>query len=932
MERRSGGGAAIAVAVGARDARAARQRAPAEIARRAWLVAGVDLLLAAGREPATRSRRRPPGRQDLELGDRGGSWPGRPSWGILLAVSCSSIARSSRTAVLGLITERVNLKKPNAATCCREGRSHHRGSLPDAVTLTPRATGPPGCWMTRAATAPARHGDVVEVSIVTPRLIAVMTFTIAAGAWTMGRAETTWRWLYPATGTDTAAWVHLDDRTIYVVGTSGTVLEGTASNRGDRAWTLISPGVDMALTRVSAVGGTLFAGSTDGRLFVLPRGESAWRSRRLPMRQVATLHAISDGILLVSDWFQLYATSDRGATWRTLPTGSDREVALSASAIWSRSALDFYVGGQGNAGKFPLLHTRDGGRTFETIALSGPSAGSVTAINGNAHTVLVVLNGFDSSAILLRSKDEHTWQAATLPVTPVRLIGAYGENGAVVSDGKRVVWSNDGGDSWGPPINLGTSVTAMTTTADGTIVVAGIGTVLRVTPKGEVMTELHPARSATPTIAFAPTDEALFALGETSLLKIRGAPPTVTELTIAGGSGPYAAIAARARRVAVLGRDGRVYESVDAGDTWTGAQALSAATATSRVFVGTDGTLVASNGTGVAMKHPGEAWNVDPSFKPRDLLYAPFGFFAVDGPTLKRSADGRQWQDAKLRYRGSPLDQINLVAADDFAQIVIGQLVRVSAGQTAYHLQRSLNGWMFQDFVEFPLSDTRQMWMSGQHVVGTNIPPQGSGRVLLISNDFGNSWLNVAVPVNNINDAAAETPGHELVVAAPSGGLLISSPIDTESAIACTPGYEFTQTGCRVTACRIGSIYQPTVGCVTSQGHVVPPPPGPRTASAPSPQATPPPDPPTPYTFVNHSGMVLYVYYQIAGAVTVDCRNLADGGAFAINEQRTYSIPKGQAGWFRFQRVRGDACDSANNKFETHAAHAGGGVIPIFVQ
>jgi uncharacterized membrane protein len=75
----------------------------------------------------------------------------------------------------------------------------------------------------------------------------------------------------------------------------------------------------------------------------------------------------------------------------------------------------------------------------------------------------------------------------------------------------------------------------------------------------------------------------------------------------------------------------------------------------------------------------------------------------------------------------------------------------------------------------------------------------------------------------------------------------------------------------------------------------------------PKPQPSPPPpahSAPTssarPVTFVNQSGMTLYIYYFLAGG-TVDCRNYTYGGVLA-DQNRSFTIPAGRTAHFVFQK------------------------------
>ena len=71
----------------------------------------------------------------------------------------------------------------------------------------------------------------------------------------------------------------------------------------------------------------------------------------------------------------------------------------------------------------------------------------------------------------------------------------------------------------------------------------------------------------------------------------------------------------------------------------------------------------------------------------------------------------------------------------------------------------------------------------------------------------------------------------------------------------------------------------------------------------------PPPKQPQdhPVTFVNQSGMSLYLYYFIRVGGTVDCKDYANGGSMPPQSSKNFTIPAKQVGHFVFQKAQ-DPC------------------------
>lgn len=79
------------------------------------------------------------------------------------------------------------------------------------------------------------------------------------------------------------------------------------------------------------------------------------------------------------------------------------------------------------------------------------------------------------------------------------------------------------------------------------------------------------------------------------------------------------------------------------------------------------------------------------------------------------------------------------------------------------------------------------------------------------------------------------------------------------------------------------------------------------TPAQPPPKPKPDPSKPHTVTFVNKSGMPLYVYYFIRVGGTVDCKDYANGGTMQPEGTAKFEIPGDKVGHFVFQKAQ-DPC------------------------
>jgi hypothetical protein len=94
------------------------------------------------------------------------------------------------------------------------------------------------------------------------------------------------------------------------------------------------------------------------------------------------------------------------------------------------------------------------------------------------------------------------------------------------------------------------------------------------------------------------------------------------------------------------------------------------------------------------------------------------------------------------------------------------------------------------------------------------------------------------------------------------------------------------------------------------------PPDHPQPSSPPTPAPVQTPGAPHPVTFINQSGMSLYVYNFIGN---VDCRNYTFGGRMTPQSAASFTIPAGYTAHFVFQKAA-DPCPLSTIRWEVNVS------------
>lgn len=267
-----------------------------------------------------------------------------------------------------------------------------------------------------------------------------------------------------------------------LVGADGAPAPKTLAPR----WTPQSSGVDARLRGVSAVNHRVaWASGASGTVLRTTDGGAAWQQLTIP--GAATLDfrdvdAISDTIAYtlsigLGSASRIYKTTDGGAHWTLQFQNDDPKAFFDAMAFWD--AHRGLAVSDSVDGRFVIITTRDGGRTWTRVAPEalppalpdeGAFAGSGTNIavmNGNRAWIGT---GASTRARMLRTADAgRTWSVADTPLAASASAGIFSVafrdrlHGLTVGGDYRkerdaadnAAVTADGGVTWTPLTELG---------------------------------------------------------------------------------------------------------------------------------------------------------------------------------------------------------------------------------------------------------------------------------------------------------------------------------------------------------------------------------------------------------------------------------------------------------------------------------------------
>jgi photosystem II stability/assembly factor-like uncharacterized protein len=207
------------------------------------------------------------------------------------------------------------------------------------------------------------------------------------------------------------------------------------------AWTPQVSGVTSTLRGVSVVSDTVaWASGSGSTVLQTSDGGREWRvipvnGDRLDFRDVDAIGARTAYLLSIGTGpaSRIYKTTDAGATWALQYTNPDPKGFLDAMSFWD--ADHGVVVGDSIDGKFSILLTGDGGRTWTPAPIEGlppalpnegafAASGTNVAVHGSADAWFGT--GAATRARVLHSRDRgRTWTIADTPLAAGRTAGIY---------------------------------------------------------------------------------------------------------------------------------------------------------------------------------------------------------------------------------------------------------------------------------------------------------------------------------------------------------------------------------------------------------------------------------------------------------------------------------------------------------------------------
>ena len=218
------------------------------------------------------------------------------------------------------------------------------------------------------------------------------------------------------------------------------------------AWTILQPalyrwepqksGVTARLRGVSAVNDNVaWASGAAGTVIRTADGGTTWTrltvpdSARLDFRDVDAIDATTAYLLSIGNGTQsrIYKTTTAGATWTLQFTNQEEKGFFDAMAFWD--ARRGVVMGDSIAGRFDILRTDDGGRTWARVdakklppalANEGAFAGSGTNVAVLAGGHAWIGTGAGPRCRVLHTKDfGATWTVVETPVAATQSSGIF---------------------------------------------------------------------------------------------------------------------------------------------------------------------------------------------------------------------------------------------------------------------------------------------------------------------------------------------------------------------------------------------------------------------------------------------------------------------------------------------------------------------------
>jgi photosystem II stability/assembly factor-like uncharacterized protein len=206
--------------------------------------------------------------------------------------------------------------------------------------------------------------------ISTTTTVKVAELALVQGKFCTGADSAGWCWQNPLPqGNLIGEQAWFDEKRGWAVGESGTILKTVD---GGATWQPQASGVDAPLRTVLIVSPTVvWVGGDNGLLVITEDGGSSWRTASTGRaNSLRGLQALDGRTAWLAENGVSITTLDGGLSWTT-PLGANYNFY---PAVVQTSPTQFWMTGNDASGAAVMRRSRDGGKTWELVALPAPSA------------------------------------------------------------------------------------------------------------------------------------------------------------------------------------------------------------------------------------------------------------------------------------------------------------------------------------------------------------------------------------------------------------------------------------------------------------------------------------------------------------------------------------------------------------------------------
>ena len=446
----------------------------------------------------------------------------------------------------------------------------------------------------------------------------------------------------------------------------------------------------QTLTELEFSGLRGYAGGQFGTLVRTDDGGTNWTGQRTGLTEdLRRVDVVNPTTLVVAGACALRRSDDGGQSFDRLPwTASDANCPSTIAALHFPNPNTGYV----VTGDSSVFRTEDGGETFAKVT-SVPGTGSPTDVFFTSPDTGVAITAATGAGKIYRTTDGgNSWtevQSTGQGLNAIDFVG--GGVGFVVGDGKAMLSTSDGGQTWAPKALAGPAGTPKLVGIDCADALTCLiaenqgGSVLRTTDGGDTAA------------AVTPSTEAIYAVGFASATRAVGvgeAGATVTSDDAGMTWSPvgerflgsnFGRLRATNSEIAhMVGPDGTIARTVDAGQSWfTVGVPTTAAVYDASFPAQTIGYAIDVNGGAFRTANGGSSWsilNTGAAEDPRAVIALDANRVLLIGPTGVRLSTDGGGQFAAVEDRD--VSSVGLFDADVAGDVVFAygsSAVRVSA-------------------------------------------------------------------------------------------------------------------------------------------------------------------------------------------------------------------------------------------------------------